>query len=83
MDAHMATNEDYTFILTTLKGFSSAMNSSKIDATLEKIASLTKNSDSGIILDFSVLHEGDSQIMQILQDARSTLLGRCEYGQDC
>jgi predicted DNA-binding transcriptional regulator YafY len=72
MDAHMATNEDYTFILTALKGFSSAMNSSKIDATIEKIASLTKTSDSGIILDFSALHEGDSQLMQILQDAIRT-----------
>lgn len=72
MDAHMATNEDYTFILTALKGFSSAMNSSKIDATIEKIASLTKTSDSGIILDFSALREGDSQLMQILQDAIRT-----------
>jgi predicted DNA-binding transcriptional regulator YafY len=48
------------------------MNSSKIDATLEKIASLTKSSDSGIILDFSALNEGDSQLMQILQDAIRT-----------
>jgi predicted DNA-binding transcriptional regulator YafY len=69
MDAHMATNEDYTFIITALKGLSSAMNSSKIDATLEKITSLTETSDSGIILDFSALNEGDSQLMQIFQDA--------------
>ena len=72
MDAHMATNEDYTFILTALKGFSSAMNSSKIDATIEKIASLTKTPDSGIILDFSTLREGDNQLMHILQDAIHT-----------
>lgn len=72
MDAHMATNEDYTFILTALKGLSSAMNDSKIDATLEKIASLAKTTDSGIILDFSALNEGDSQLMQILQEVIRT-----------
>lgn len=72
MDAHTATNEDYAFILTALKGFSSVMNSSKIDATLEKVASLTKTPNDGIILDFSVLREGDSQLMQILQDAVRT-----------
>ena len=43
MDAHMATNEDYTFILTAQKGFSSAMNSSKIDATLQKNCFINKN----------------------------------------
>ena len=69
MDAHMATDEDYSFILTALKGFSSAMNSSKIDATLEKVASLTKIPNDGIILDFSALREGDTGLLQMLQNA--------------
>jgi predicted DNA-binding transcriptional regulator YafY len=69
MDAHLATDEDYSFILTALKGFHSAMNSPRINATLEKVASLTRNSDNGIILDFSVLREGDHQLLQIFQDA--------------
>ena len=69
MDAHIATDEDYLFILTALKGFYSAMNNPRINATLEKVASLTKNSDNGIILNFSVLREGDNQLLQILQDA--------------
>jgi len=72
MDAHTATNEDYSFILTSLKGFYSAMKSPKIIATLEKVASLTKNPDNAIILDFSVLREGDNQLLQILQDAIQT-----------
>lgn len=69
MDAHMATNEDYSFILTALKGFYSAMKNPRIDATLEKVASLAKKQDNGIILDFSVLQEGVSQLLQILQEA--------------
>lgn len=72
MDAHTATNEDYAFILTALKGFYSAMNSPKINETMEKVASLAKNSDNGIILDFSVLCEGDNQLLQLLQDAVRT-----------
>lgn len=72
MDAHTASNEDYAFILTALKGFYSAMNSPKINATMEKVASLTKNPDNGIILDFSVLREGDNRLMEILQDAIRT-----------
>lgn len=69
LDAHTATNEDYAFILTALKGFSTAMHNAKIDATIEKVTSLTKKPNDGIILDFSVLHEGDNQLLQTLQNA--------------
>jgi predicted DNA-binding transcriptional regulator YafY len=72
MDAHTVSNEDYSFILTSLKGFYSAMKSPRIISTLEKVASLTKNPDNKIILDFSVLREGDNQLLQILQDAIHT-----------
>jgi predicted DNA-binding transcriptional regulator YafY len=72
MDAHTVSNEDYSFILTSLKGFYSAMKSPRIISTLEKVASLTKNPDNTIILDFSVLREGDNQLLQILQDAIRT-----------
>jgi predicted DNA-binding transcriptional regulator YafY len=72
MDAHTVSNEDYSFILTSLKGFYSAMKSPRIISTLEKVASLTKNPDNTIILDFSVLREGDNQLLQILQDAIHT-----------
>lgn len=72
MDAHTATDEDYAFILTALKGYYSAVKSPKINATIEKVASLTKNPDNGIILDFSVLREGDNQLLQVLQEAIQT-----------
>ncbi|MDI9441253.1 MAG: YafY family protein [Bacillota bacterium] len=72
MDAHTVSNEDYSFILASLKGFYSAMKSPKIISTLEKVASLTKNPDNTIILDFSILREGDNQLLQMLQDAIHT-----------
>ncbi len=69
MDKHTVTSDDYSFILTALKGFASAINSAKVDATLEKITSLTNNPNDGMILDFSVLREGDNQLLQLLQNA--------------
>lgn len=71
MDRHTATQEDYSFILTALKGFSSAMGNPQIDATLEKVSSLTRNQDDSIILDFSVLREGD----EILENAADCYTG--------
>ena len=67
MDGHTATQEDYSFILTALKGFSTAMNNSRINATLEKLSALTRDKDDSIILDFSVLREGDETLLQTLQ----------------
>lgn len=42
MNAQMATEKDYSYILTALKGFSSAIGDKNIDTTIEKIASLKK-----------------------------------------
>lgn len=69
MNAQTATNEDYALILTALKGYYSATDNPKINATLEKIASLTKKPENGVILDFSVLREGDNALLQTLQKA--------------
>ncbi len=72
MDAHTATNEDYAFILTALKGLNSALDNPKLHATMEKVASLTKEPNNGIILDLSVLREGDNQLLHILREAIRT-----------
>lgn len=72
MDRHLATQEDYSFILTALKGLSSAIANPKIDATLEKISMLIEEKDKSIILDFSVLREEDETILQTLQTAIRT-----------
>ncbi len=69
LDRHLASQDDYSYILTALKGFVSASNDKKAMATLEKISHLHKSPDSGIILDFSVLREGEQEALQALQTA--------------
>lgn len=72
MDTQTATDEEYSYILTALKGFSTAINSPRIDNAIEKISSLTKKKDDSVILDFSVLREMDNNLIQMLQDAIKT-----------
>ncbi len=69
MDSHTVTNEDYSYILTALKGYATAMDNQKIKDTVEKVSTLVHERNDSIILDFSVLREGDNQLFQILQDA--------------
>lgn len=69
MDKHTATREDYLNIVTALRGLSTATNDPKVGATLEKLSSLTETEDNGIMLDFSVLREGDGKLLNTLQTA--------------
>ncbi|MDE5908655.1 MAG: YafY family transcriptional regulator [Lachnospiraceae bacterium] len=69
LDKQYATANDYSHILTALRGFASATMNPKVKHTLEKIARVSKPDDCGIVLDFSVLQEGDSQVLQLLQSA--------------
>lgn len=69
MDQHAATQEDYSHILTALRGLATAMNNPKINATVEKISALRKEENKSVILDFSVLREGDEKVLQQLQTA--------------
>lgn len=69
LDHQFATSGDYTCILTALRGLISATGDRKAQATLEKIAHVFPQSRQDLILDFSVLREGDTRILQTLQDA--------------
>lgn len=69
LDKHLATSNDYSYILTALKGLVSATNDSNAKYTLEKIAHIFKQNNTGIILDFSVLQEGEQAALQMLQTA--------------
>jgi len=69
MNAQTATEEDYSNILTALKGYSTAMNNPHIDTAIEKITSLAGKKDDSVVLDFSVLREVDNNLMQTLQEA--------------
>ncbi len=61
--------EDYSFILTALKGLVSATEDMRVKQTLEKISYLAKKPSDNVILDFSVLREGDQNMLQVLQNA--------------
>lgn len=69
LDKHLATPNDYSYILTALKGFVSATNDLNAKHTLEKISQLHQQNDANIILDFSVLREGEQTTLQTLQTA--------------
>lgn len=67
LDKHPATSNDYSYILTALKGLVSATNDINAKHTLEKIAHIHEQNDVNIILDFSVLREGEQATLQALQ----------------
>lgn len=74
LDKQMATKEEYSYILTALRGLATAVNDPKTNHILEKITALTEADDTGIVLDFSVLREGDEKLLQRLQSA---VLSKC------
>ena len=69
MNKDFATQDDYSCILTALKGLVSATDDPKAKHALEKIAHVSEADEKGIILDFSVLREIDQSVMQTLQTA--------------
>lgn len=75
LDRQFATSKDFSYIQTALQGLISATNDSKANHILEKIAAIPKSDDTGIILDFSVLREGDEDVLQTLQSA---VLSKCK-----
>ena len=69
LDRHLATTDDYSRIVTALKGLLSATDDQAVKNTLEKVTHLSDPPDSGMILDFSVLREGNPDTLQMLQTA--------------
>lgn len=69
IDRELTTSDEYSLILTALRGLVSATENEKAKNTLEKLSHAANADDTGIILDFSVLREGDYTILQQLQAA--------------
>ena len=69
LDKEYATADDYSRILIALQGLASVTSDPKVKYTAEKIARVSKPEDQGIVLDFSVLREGESAVLQQLQNA--------------
>ena len=69
LEKQLATSDDDSYILTALQRLVSATNDNKAKQILEKICSISKSNNNGIILDFSVLREGDENVLHLLQSA--------------
>lgn len=69
LDKELVTPDDYSYIRTALSGLVSATESRKAKEVLEKIAHMSNSEDNGMILDFSVLREGEQHTLQMLQRA--------------
>lgn len=69
LDRQYATSGDYTCLLTALQGLVSATRDRKAQETLEKITRISPDASQELILDFSVLQEGDTAALQPLQQA--------------
>lgn len=69
LDKQLTTSDDYSYILTALQGLVSAISDPKAKSTLEKVSYMSNTNTNGIILDFSVLREGNDSAFQILQSA--------------
>lgn len=69
MNNQLASKDEYAYIATAINGLKAVTNNPVADDIYEKITAISKNSNTGMILDFSVLREGDEKLLQILQSA--------------
>ena len=69
MNNQLASKDEYAYIATAINGLKTVTNNPVADDIYEKITAISKNSNTGMILDFSVLREGDEKLLQILQSA--------------
>jgi predicted DNA-binding transcriptional regulator YafY len=74
LDKQITSKEDYQFIIAALIGMNSAYNSKKIETTLEKLLSVSrqeKSVSSKVKLDFSISREGNNidEYLKIIENA--------------
>lgn len=69
MNNQLASEDEYAYITTAINGLKTVTNNPVVDDIYEKITAISKNNNTGMILDFSVLREGDEKLLQTLQSA--------------
>jgi len=69
MNNQLASDDEYAYIATAINGLKTVTNNPVADYIYEKITAISKNRNTGMILDFSVLREGDEKLLQMLQSA--------------
>ncbi|MGN0153247.1 MAG: helix-turn-helix transcriptional regulator [Lachnospiraceae bacterium] len=69
MNNQLTSEDEYAYIATAINGLKTVTNNPVADDIYEKITAISKKSNTGMILDFSVLREGDEKLLQMLQSA--------------
>lgn len=69
LNNQLVSKKEFSYILTALKGLLSASGNMQLADTYEKISALSHGAQAEMILDFSVLREGDETVLQDLQKA--------------
>lgn len=82
LDAQLASKQDYSYIQTALHGLLTATKDKEIQRTLEKISSISQESNSKILLNFSVLQEKDRKKIVVLYRWYSWYLLACSRARD-
>lgn len=69
MNDQLASEDEYAYIATVINGLKTVTNNPVADDIYEKITAISKINNTGMLLDFSVLREGDEKLLQTLQSA--------------
>lgn len=69
MNNQLASEDEFAYMATAINGLKTLINNPVDDDIYEKITAISNRSNTGIILDFSVLREGDEKLLQTLQSA--------------
>ena len=69
MNNQLASEDEYAYIATAINGLKTVTNNPLADDIYEKITAISQKNNTGMILDFSVLREGDEKLLQKLQSA--------------
>lgn len=69
LNHQLISQDESAYILTALKGLTSVSGNAGLADTYEKFSALSNGAQTGLILDFSVLREGDEKLLSDLQRA--------------
>lgn len=71
MNNQLVSEDEFAYIATAVNGLKTVTNSQMASILFEKITAISNRGNTGMILDFSVLREGDEKLLQTLQSAVS------------
>lgn len=69
LNNQLASEDEFAYIATAINGLKTVTNNPVANDIYEKITAISNQNNTGLILDFSVLREGDEKLLQMLQSA--------------